>query len=179
MLFSSATESTVATGSPAIVLSMESISLASLYSRPGSVKPVTQQILQASRPRQDQIGGAVARPYRSLDGCRQSGISPVAGEKQVFERCPPPRAQRVLLRRGLERRSALAHDLPGRQRQIALQAGGLADVPPDRQREFFARHVDQAVAIADGDRQPLRKCEQPFHEATDDAEDRRGCAGRI
>src|SRR5215211_2153152 len=107
MLFSSATGSTpalgsaVATGSPAIVLSMESISLASLYSRPGSVKPVTQQILQALRPRQDQIGGAVTRPHRSFDGCRQSRISPVAGEKQISERCHRPRAQRVLLRRGL------------------------------------------------------------------------------
>ncbi len=34
--------------------------------------------------RQHQIGGAVARPHRSLDGGRQPRISPVAGEKQVF-----------------------------------------------------------------------------------------------
>src|ERR1035437_2735128 len=33
---------------------------------------------------EDKIGGAVSRPHRSFDGCRQPRISPVAGEKQIF-----------------------------------------------------------------------------------------------
>ena len=55
--------STVATGSPAIVLSMESISLASLYSRAGSVKPVTQLLsgLKAS-PGPDRRRGRPTAP---------------------------------------------------------------------------------------------------------------------
>src|SRR6185312_1870718 len=100
------------------------------------MKPVTETSDQASTPCQNQIGGTVARSYRTFDGCRQSGISPVAGEKQIFERCYRSRAQCVLLRGGLECRAAFAHDLPGRQFRVALQAGGLADIPPDRQREL-------------------------------------------
>ena len=38
---------------------------------------------------QNQIGGAVTGPDRSLDRCRQSRISPVAGEEQVFQRGRP------------------------------------------------------------------------------------------
>src|ERR1700688_3946783 len=74
---------------------------------------------------EDEVGGAVARPYRSLNGGRQPRISPVAGEKQVFPVGHRPRPQRVLLRRRLECRAAFAHDLPGRQ--LALHATGLAD----------------------------------------------------
>ena len=132
---------------------------------------------QALRHGEDEIGSPVARPDRSLDGCRQPRISPVAGEKQVFPRRHRARPQRVLLRRGLECGAALAHDLPGRQ--LALDARGLADVPPDRPRQFLARHVHQPVGVADGDRQALRKREQPFNQAADDAEDRRLIRRRI
>src|ERR1700722_872411 len=63
---------------------------------------------------EDEIGRAVARPHRTLDGCRQPRISPVAGKKQVFEGRHRPRPQRILFRRGLKCGTALPHDLPGR-----------------------------------------------------------------
>src|SRR6202035_1352051 len=79
---------------------------------------------------EDEIGRAVARPHRTLDGCRQPRISPVAGKKQVFLGCDRARPQGVLLRRRLECGTALAYDLPGRQ--FTMHAPGLADIPPDR-----------------------------------------------
>src|ERR1019366_10702589 len=79
---------------------------------------------------EDEIGGAVSRPHRSFDGCRQPRISPVAGEKQIFPARDSARPQGVLFRRGLECGTALAHDLPGRQ--FALYPSGFADIPPDR-----------------------------------------------
>src|SRR6185312_8860813 len=62
---------------------------------------------------------------------------------------------------------------------IRGHAGGLADVAPDRVRKLLARHVDEAVAIADGDRKALRERKQPFDEAADDAENRRRIGRRI
>ena len=121
---------------------------------------------------EDQIGGAVARPHRSLDGCRQPRISPVAGKKQVFPAASTAPGRSAFC-------SGVASNVARRSRticqgrQFAANAAGLADVPPDRLRELLARHVHQPVAIADGDRQPLRKREQPFHQPADDAEDRR------
>src|SRR5665213_4254953 len=84
---------------------------------------------------ENEVGGAVSRSYRSLDGGRQPRISPVAGEKQVFVRRHRTRPQRVLFRRGLEGGAPLAHDLPGRQ--LAGNAAGLADIPPDRLGKFL------------------------------------------
>ena len=63
--------------------------------------------------------------------------------------------------------------------KLALHAGRLADVPPDRLRQLLARHIDQPVAIADGDRQPLRERKQPLHQAADDAEIGGASLGRI
>src|SRR6266702_8782914 len=141
-------------------------------------KPGSPDATRSGPPHgKNKIGGAVSRPYRSLDGGRQPGIGPVAGEKQVFPLRDRARPQRILLGRGLEGGPALAHDLPGRQ--LALHAAGLADIPPDRLREFLARHVHQAVGIADGDRQPLRECKQPLHQPALDAQYRRHLLGRI
>src|SRR5262245_33805650 len=61
---------------------------------------------------QYQVGGAIAGPDRSLDGCWQSRSSPVAGKKQVFQRGDRPRTQGILLGRGGKSGAALAHDLP-------------------------------------------------------------------
>src|SRR4030081_2567958 len=83
---------------------------------------------------EDEIGGAVPRAHRSLDRRRQPRISPVAREKQIFVSRDRTRPQRVLLRRGLERGAALAHDLPGRQ--FALYARRLADIQPDCLSQF-------------------------------------------
>src|ERR1700716_1371912 len=110
---------------------------------------------------ENQVGGTVSRPHRSLDGCRQPRISPVAGEKQVFKGGRGARPQGVLLRRGLEGGAALAHDLP--RRHFALHTRRFADIPPDRLRELLSGHIDQPVAIADGNRQALREREQPLH----------------
>ena len=59
-------------------------------SRPVRLETMRQSVASALRSGlahgQDQIGGAVARPHRSLDGRRQPRSSPVAGEKQVFVR---------------------------------------------------------------------------------------------
>ena len=41
-------------------------------------------IARSGLHRQNQVGGAVSGTDRTLDRCRQPGISPVAGEKQVF-----------------------------------------------------------------------------------------------
>src|ERR1700723_1738924 len=90
---------------------------------------------------EDEIGRAVARPHRTLDGCRQPRISPVAGKKQVFEGRHGARPQSVLFRRGLKCGPALAHDLPGRQ--FGRNPGGLADIPPNGLDEFLARHIHQ------------------------------------
>ena len=49
----------------------------------------------------------------------------------------------------------------------------LRDLAPDRLRELLARRVEEPVAGADGDREPARKGEQPFHRAVEHAEDRR------
>ena len=74
--------------------------------------------------------------------------------------------------------SGVASNVARRSRTICqggnspCDARGLADIPPDRLRQLLARHIHQPVAIADGDRQPLRKREQPFHQAADHAEDR-------
>ena len=73
----------------------------------------------------DEIGGAVARPHRSLDGGRQPRISPVAGKKQVFvSRDRRPAAARFVPAwprrwRGARARSATAAVRP--RRRAALQ----------------------------------------------------------
>src|ERR1700738_494226 len=126
---------------------------------------------------QDEVCSAVAGSYRALDGGGQSRISPVAREKQIFPGRDRARPQCVLFRRGLERRPALAHDLPGRQ--IALNTRDLADIPPKRLRELIAGHVHEPVAIADGDRKPLRKRKQPLHQSTHYTDERRHIARRI
>src|ERR1700690_357276 len=132
-----------------------------------------------SSPRhgEDEIGGTVTRSHRSLDGGRQPRISPVAGKKQISEGRRRAGPQRILLRRGLKRRTTLAHDLPWRQ--FALYAGNFADIPPDRLRQLLARHIHQPVAIADGDRQALREGEQPFHQSPDDPDQRGHVLRRI
>src|SRR5580700_10608813 len=90
--------------------------------------------LNSHRPRsslvlgEDEIGGAVSRPYRTFDGCRQPRISPVAGKKQVFEGRRGARPQRVLFRCSRKSGAALAHNLPGRH--FGGNAGRLADIPP-------------------------------------------------
>src|SRR5580704_9156067 len=43
---------------------------------------------------------------------------------------------------------------------------------PDIGRKFIARTVDEPVGIADRDREPIRKGEQPFDLSVDDAKDR-------
>src|SRR4026209_2048468 len=100
MLFPSAAEATGATGSTAFVWSTESMLLHIPIFATGLCEAGHARVLEPQdlRPRQDQIGGTVARPYRSLDGCRQPRISPVAGEKQVFARCHRAGPQRILLR---------------------------------------------------------------------------------
>ena len=81
--------------------------------------------------------------------------------------------------------SGVASNVARRSRTICqggnspCHARGLADILPDRLRQLLARHVDQPVAIADGDRQPLREREQPFDQPADDTEDRRRVRRRI
>src|SRR5439155_11736951 len=87
----------------------------------------------------NQVGGTVSGTHRTLNRCRQPGISPIAREKQVFPGCERPRPQRILPRRRLECGTALAHDLPCRQ--FTGDTGDVAHVPPDRQRELLARPV--------------------------------------
>src|SRR5580692_10861634 len=71
-----------------------------------SASPVMRSSL---RHGEDEIGGAVTRPHRSFDGCRQPRISPIPGEKQISEGRHRPGPEGILLRRGLKRRAAFAH----------------------------------------------------------------------
>ena len=48
--------------------------------------------------------------------------------------------------------------------------GSLADIPPERLGELLARHIDQPVSAADGDRQALGEREKPFHQPSHDAQ---------
>ncbi len=70
----------------------------------------------------DEIGGAVTRPHRSFDGCRQPRISPVAGEKQIFE--------------GRRRRPAAGHFAPASPQMWhgARARSARAAVRPERPR---------------------------------------------
>ena len=94
---------------------------------------------------------------------------------RFFRPSPAPAAARSApaspqMWHGARARSARAAIRPATPR-------GLADVAPDRLRQLLARHVDQPVAIADGDREPLREGKQPFHEPADHAEDRPASRG--
>ena len=81
------------------------------------------------------------------------------------------RALGVLRRRRGEGRALLLDDLPGRQ--VGRKAGERRRLAPDLGRKLVARTVDKPVGVADGDREPVWKGEQPFDHAVDDAEDRR------
>ena len=123
---------------------------------------------------------ACASPARDRRrGCRSGShprwwpASPVAVQSPASNRLRQRGAragpQRVLLRRRREGRAPLAHDLPRRQVAPAMPAIAATS----RQivaRELLARHVDQPVGGADGDRQPVREGEQPFDGAADHAE---------
>ena len=74
-----------------------------------------------------------------------------------------------------EGRPPLAHDLP--RRQFAGNSRRPRHLLPYRLGQHRARHLHQAVGIADRDRQPAREGEDPFGRAVDDAEHRRH-AGR-
>ena len=60
----------------------------------------------------------------------------------------------------------------------AGKSGQRRRLAPDLGREFIARTVDEPVGVADRDREPVRKGEQPFDLSVDDAEDRRLAARR-
>src|SRR6516165_6348004 len=149
----------------------------SMFSRP----PVLSATGRASRCRRNSSSvlwhvhnvsrSTIARPHRPLDSRRQSRISPVARKKQVFEARHDARPQGVLFRRGLEGRSALAYDLPGRQ--FARHPASPADIPPNLFRQCLAWYLHQRVAVTDGHGKALRKGEQPLHQTTDHAQDRR------
>ena len=119
----------------------------------------------------DEVGGAVARADRALDGGGQAGFCPISGKHKIAPGGLRRPAAGLLRRRGGERRAPLATICHGGSR--GRQAVTLADLRPDRLRQFLARRIDQPVAGADGDREPAGKREHPLHRAVDDAEDRR------
>ncbi len=81
--------------------------------------------------------------------------------------------------------SGVASNVARRSRTIcqggssACMPAALADISPDRLRQFLTRHIHQPVAIADGDRQALREREQPFHQSADNPGNRRHVLWRI
>ena len=133
--------------------------------------------LMARRPRRirarcrNDRSRLIARTHRAFDRGWQAGLDPVAGEHNIRPSSARIRPFGVLRRRRGEGRALFLDDLPGRQ--IGRKTGQRRRLAPDLGRKLIARTVDEPVGVADRDREPIRKGEQPFDLGVDDAEDRR------
>src|SRR5439155_7508993 len=90
------------------------------------------------RAAQHDIGRAIAGADGALDGGRQAGRGPIAGEREVV---PPRRgagALGVLLWRRREGGAAFLDDLPSGERRG--EASDLGDFAPDRRGQLLARN---------------------------------------
>src|SRR3569623_2919188 len=119
---------------------------------------------------QDQVGGMLARTDRAFARRGQTGVGPVAGQKQVLEVRRRTGAQRILLGRRLKGRPPLAYDLPRRQRtlsNIGAETRHLADIPPDVACKVFTRQIHEPLCVAVGDRETVGERKQPFDQPAD------------
>src|SRR5262245_9427014 len=64
---------------------------------------------------QHQIGGAIAGPNGTFDGCRQAGVGPIARKVKIGKRGAGAGAPRIFLWRRREGGAPLAYDLPRRE----------------------------------------------------------------
>src|SRR6266700_5759851 len=124
-----------------------------------------------------ELGGAISGADGALNRRGQAGIGPIPGQEQIAPFVPRPRPAGILRVRRREGGAPLPHNLPWRQ--AVRKAGRDLDLVPDRARQRLARRVEEPVAGADGDRQPARKCKDPFRRRVEDAEDRRLAGRRI
>ena len=130
----------------------------------------------SARCRYDR-SGLIARTHRAFDGGWQAGLDPVAGEQDIRPSRARIRPFGVLRRGRGEGRALFLDDLPGRH--IGRETGRRRRLPPDLGRERVARSVDEAVSVANGDREPIWESEQPFDLSVHDADDRRLAARRL
>ena len=114
---------------------------------------------------------AIAGPHRALQWSRATGRGPVAGQKEIV----PLRSRGRAVWRSVP---ASPRTSPAARARSATAAARRQfprprHLLPYRLRQLRARHVHQAVGIADRHRQPALEGEDPFGRAVDDADHRR------
>src|SRR5215475_3623190 len=85
----------------------------------------------------DDLGGAVAGPNGTFDRCRQAGICPIAGQREIAVTRARAGPAGILLGRGSKGCAPLPHDLPAWQ--IGRQPRNVCDLAPDGLRERVSR----------------------------------------
>ena len=118
---------------------------------------------------ESECGRGLARAQRALDGRRQAGVGPVAGQEQVG-----PRGSRAAGRRA----SCAGVAAKVARFSLTMRQGGTG--PSDPWTAATSRHsscgqglalgVDQMVGGADGDGEAVVKGEDPFRRAADHAD---------
>ena len=103
---------------------------------------------------------------------RQAGVGPIAGQEQIA----PIASRRPGAWRPAPASPRRSRAARARSARAAARRGKPAIAATSRQivcGELLARHVEQPVGAADGDREPAGKREQPFDVAVEHADDRR------
>ena len=108
------------------------------HERSGPLQPILSGCARQSAGVLQGGGSGVARAHGALEGGREAGRRPIAGEDEVAARGAGRGTSRRILGGRREGRPALLDDLPGRQR-LRPKTGEAGDLGPDRLRQGLAR----------------------------------------